>query len=37
MGFRFFEETRFKETEIGLIPEDWQVVRLNQSIRSKRI
>lgn len=30
MGFRFFEETRFKETEIGLIPEDWQVVRLGE-------
>lgn len=30
MGFRFFEETKFKETEIGLIPEDWQVVKLGE-------
>ncbi|MEJ5227363.1 restriction endonuclease subunit S [Thermodesulfovibrio sp.] len=32
MEFVFSEETRFKETEIGLIPEDWQVVRLGEVI-----
>lgn len=32
MGFSFFEETRFKETEIGLIPEDWEVVRLGDVV-----
>lgn len=36
MGFRFFEETRFKETEIGLIPEDWEVVRFNELTVKKK-
>ncbi|MCS7279648.1 MAG: restriction endonuclease subunit S, partial [Thermodesulfobacteriaceae bacterium] len=30
MGFEFFEERDFKETELGLLPHDWQVVRLGE-------
>lgn len=29
-NIKFFPETKFKQTEIGLIPEDWQVVRLGE-------
>ena len=27
---KFYRETQFKETEIGRIPEDWEVVRLGE-------
>ena len=27
-GFNMSEEIKYKETEIGLIPEDWEVVKL---------
>lgn len=27
-NFNFYIETQFKQTEIGEIPEDWEVVRL---------
>ncbi|WP_340695722.1 restriction endonuclease subunit S [Hydrogenobacter thermophilus] len=30
MKFEFFEEKNFKQTELGLLPEDWQVVRLGE-------
>jgi len=27
---RFYKETNFKDTEIGKIPKDWEVVRLGE-------
>ncbi|HIP32747.1 MAG TPA: restriction endonuclease subunit S, partial [Crocinitomicaceae bacterium] len=32
----FYRETRFKDTEIGKIPEDWEVVRLGEVINYKK-
>lgn len=32
MGFEFFEEREFKETELGPLPVDWQVVRLGEVV-----
>ncbi|MEN3039506.1 MAG: restriction endonuclease subunit S [Candidatus Kryptonium sp.] len=30
IGFEFYEERDFKETELGLLPQDWQLVRLGE-------
>ncbi len=30
IDFKFYKETRFKETPIGKIPEDWKIVRLKE-------
>ncbi|MEM3112620.1 MAG: restriction endonuclease subunit S [Candidatus Anstonellales archaeon] len=30
MSYKFYEETRFKESEVGPIPKDWQVGRLGE-------
>ncbi len=32
MKFEFFEEKNFKQTELGPLPEDWQVVRLGEVV-----
>jgi len=33
---KFFKESRFKQTEIGEIPEDWNVMRLAEILESKK-
>ncbi len=36
MGFEFFEEREFKETELGPLPVDWQVVRLGEVVEIRQ-
>lgn len=36
MKFEFYEETNFKETEIGPLPVDWEVVRLGEVVNTDR-
>ncbi len=35
MGFEFYEERDFKDTELGPLPADWEVVRLGEVAEMK--